>query len=462
MNRDGSGQKNLTNTPDNEEYDPAWSPNGFEIAYTRVGCETPRAGGSCVFKMFATGLGPINLTRAEHDIVCTGGGGTRRQYGSSQNPSWSPDGSKIAYDGPISCKDASTMQDATSGSNIWVMNSSDGDEKMDLIQDNATLDLDASWSPSGSKIAFSSDRHDLVFGDRDIYVADVSDEAPSPVERLPGSTGFDEVDPDWGPRPSDTFELLPRVPSVMRHFGWHNGARLQEKWFAAPPRVVGEDFDPKDAPKAPKDTTTIKMDSWVLTFPKAKAKYDELVVRTPERPVPACFNDKAQVEIVEMLKRHRKLSRQRESFGNLAAPVPNQNRDYIQQRAVESSFSEMANPNDMAAALNEFNLRCVVAGEVVPNPRTPGKHLIVIKEVGVYVRDSYDFQDRLPLVPQPLGFWDYSPPYASGIVPNPGAEHLFNSDYRKWRSENGEGGDFLVFSDLKKKPLSTPFRFSIG
>ena len=61
MNADGSGQVNLTKTPTIEEEDPAWSPLGGAIAYTRIGCATGD-GAHCVYRMNADGSGQTNLT----------------------------------------------------------------------------------------------------------------------------------------------------------------------------------------------------------------------------------------------------------------------------------------------------------------------------------------------------------------------------------------------------------------
>ena len=47
-------------------------------------------------------------------------------------------------------------------------------------------------------------------------------------------------------------------------------------------------------------------------------------------------------------------------------------------------------------------------------------------------------------------------------VPTAGAVSLYNDTYRQWRSANGEGGDYLVLSDLKKVPLDSPSKFITG
>ena len=61
---------------------------------------------------------------------------------------------------------------------------------------------------------------------------------------------------------------ITNIPKIMRARGWLDGAQLMEKWFAGPPT--------KPAFTTP-DTTTIKMNSWVLTFSRAKSVFDGLV-----------------------------------------------------------------------------------------------------------------------------------------------------------------------------------------
>jgi hypothetical protein len=108
-------------------------------------------------------------------------------------------------------------------------------------------------------------------------------------------------------------------------------------------------------------------------------------------------------------------------------------------------------PNDLVAALGAFTFRVVVAGSVTPV--LPGGHEVTITKVGVYVRDSFDFEGF-----QFLGFWDDATNTVSAINPLAGTA-VFNSSFREHRDKYHLGGDFLVFSDLKVTTLDPPHTF---
>ncbi|MFE9751343.1 HYR domain-containing protein [Saccharothrix saharensis] len=112
---EGGDARQLTNTPDEHESEPAFSPDGTRIAFTR-----------------SYGDGS--------DIVITDGGDERvLAYG--RHPSWSPDGTMIAL---------------LSGGGIRVVRVSDGAELATVPKPRHTLGYDEkpAWSPTGAVIAF--------------------------------------------------------------------------------------------------------------------------------------------------------------------------------------------------------------------------------------------------------------------------------------------------------------------
>ena len=190
VNVDGSGLVNLTNDPDGAESDAAWSPDGSRIAYTRSGCaQGSNEGGVCVYVMNADGTGQTLLTPEENYPECPGNapGSAHRRH--SEQPSWSPDGSRIAFAGYWN-----TCDSPGGGGDIWVMNA-DGSGKSNLINDKGTVDRQPAWSPDGTQIAFVSDRVDNPSGpDADIFTVPAGGGAITPL-----TSGLFTEDPDWGP-----------------------------------------------------------------------------------------------------------------------------------------------------------------------------------------------------------------------------------------------------------------------
>jgi hypothetical protein len=152
-----------------------------------------------------------------------------------------------------------------------------------------------------------------------------------------------------------------------------------------------------------------------------------------------------------MLRRRGLLARSGSSFGNLTRPAPDLDPDYINFRTVDFGVSDL---DDMTAALGNFAFRVVVAGEVEPLTGRGG-HRVTIRQVGVYVRDSFDFNGD-----QFLGYWDDSDNSVSMMNPFSGTG-VSNADFRAWRTANSRGGDFLVFSDVKLTSLTSPSSFTV-
>ncbi|MGH2730079.1 MAG: Calx-beta domain-containing protein [Actinomycetota bacterium] len=131
--------------------DPTYSPDGPKIAFEYD------EGIHAIGVMNADGSGATNIT--------PGGGANDGDY----DPSWSPDGAKIAFKRAFQ---------------IWTMNA-DGSGTIQL-----TTGTDASyptWSPDGTKIAFQRDD--------DIWVMDSDG---SDAINITNTPDVDEKEPDWG------------------------------------------------------------------------------------------------------------------------------------------------------------------------------------------------------------------------------------------------------------------------
>jgi hypothetical protein len=121
MNVDGTGVRALTST--GNDYDPHWSPDGTQIAFTRqeiVEVDGQSRATSDIFLMNADGTDVRRLT--------DGGSNARNLYAE-----WSPDGTKIAY-----------LAGITGGPGSLVVMNADGSDPTVLAEGDV---LGISWQP---------------------------------------------------------------------------------------------------------------------------------------------------------------------------------------------------------------------------------------------------------------------------------------------------------------------------
>jgi hypothetical protein len=206
------------------------------------------------------------------------------------------------------------------------------------------------------------------------------------------------------------------VVAEMEFMGWKEAAELLETWCERPPATAPRYSAPV--------THVIKVD-WVLQFARAKAAYEKIL---KER---IWTNPKSQEQMAGILKRKPRAAGR--PFGDLSRPVTEIDEEWINSRPVESGLALDA----LAGALGRFHLQVAVAGKLLSIGS--GELQVSIEEVGIYVKDSFDFNGS-----QFLGFWGHRD------------DPVNNDDFRQWRAQNNAGGDFRVFSDVKRTRLTPP------
>ena len=198
----GPGGENPTRlTSSIMDADPSWSPDGKKIAFTRF---NGCQNPECVFG----------------DVWVMDADGTDQSFVTKGfNPSWSPDGERLAYE---SCATSGFYPCDSDRRNVSLVNP-DGTGRVDLTSgmrsscnDNTTSrEVEPAWSPDGTRIAFASSAERCRM---EIYAMDADGTGKVRLSEA----GINEADgqPSWSPDREEivfsrSYEAeMPRVYSV--------------------------------------------------------------------------------------------------------------------------------------------------------------------------------------------------------------------------------------------------------
>jgi Tol biopolymer transport system component len=219
MTSNGKGQRNLTRTsPD--DANPDWTPDGSKVTYDVGGTQifASNADGTSMQRLIPGGFAPAwapsgqqiaytqNVEPSNSEIFAANadGSGARNLTNATSYDddaaTWSPDGTKIAF----------TRYIGAAGE-IFVMNA-DGSGLANLTNDPAS-DGEPTWSPDGTRIAFATNRGPT--GDMEIYVMNADGSNSVNLTNSPAN----ESDPDWqaiqgAPPPAPGTDRLCKVPNL--------------------------------------------------------------------------------------------------------------------------------------------------------------------------------------------------------------------------------------------------------
>ncbi len=143
MNSDGSGVTQLTKGL-YPNFAPAWSGDGAKIAFASI-----HSGVETVWVMKPDGSGQGQITKDQPPRIVD----NIAYPVNNENPSWSPDGTRIAY--------YSTNLDPRGSMGIFIMKADGSNPTRLVITNQGDFIVPQSapvWSPDGSKIAFVSSR----------------------------------------------------------------------------------------------------------------------------------------------------------------------------------------------------------------------------------------------------------------------------------------------------------------
>jgi TolB protein len=163
MNADGSSVVQLTHTGTNHDT-PSWSPDGRKIAFV-----SDRNGHEVIYVMDADGSSEQPVTSATADSI---------------HPNWSPDSRKLIY-----CADDDLHPPKKNEAAIYVVDLQSGQATTLISEGTNTY---PSWSPDGSKIAFRKMVGEM---NSEVFIANSDGTAQKNVTEHPAFDGW----PAWSP-----------------------------------------------------------------------------------------------------------------------------------------------------------------------------------------------------------------------------------------------------------------------
>ena len=253
------------------------------------------------------------------------------------------------------------------------------------------------------------------------------------------------------------------LPDAMDKMGWKVAPKLMRRWLNAPAwempvDVKTDDIDARRLAPSQVDIGTVTMD-WALGYPQVKKAYDASLVT---------WNTPNALTLLRIRLEAAGWQGGPFRLGDLSQST--QMVDATCQINYVPFGSKLDTLDDMKGALANAQLKVAVSGRVARNWLE--QDCFLVEELGVYVHDTYEFIDGL--LPQPLGVWSRDRCLSKaeivlwlpmGPIGRMTAFHGFygvgNSDFNSYRAKHGLGGDFVVYSDIKRIKLAKPVKIKL-
>jgi hypothetical protein len=255
---------------------------------------------------------------------------------------------------------------------------------------------------------------------------------------------------------------LDQIPGAMDKMGWPIAAQLMRHWFSIRPawvmpeevrvgRAGKQSFDPMNLLASQYDDQIVKM-SWLTTFSRVGPVIKDLIENWA--------SEAGKKILVENLMQAGWQPRQRSPFDFGRRINAARELDSVCQVNYRTVGSMLDTLDDLYGAIGMATLKIAVVGHVLWVSSVQ-KNFFHPEKIGIYLRDTYDFNNTGFESAVPLGMWSADrclgkaemAAYLSASMEVIAETYgdfvpVYNHDFRRWQRVNGTGGDFVVYSDV--------------
>lgn len=258
--------------------------------------------------------------------------------------------------------------------------------------------------------------------------------------------------------------MLDDIPNAMDQMNWTVAPKLMRRWLGAaawsmPADIKADRADPRTLAPAHIDLSIVTM-NWALSFERANAAYQELLT--------GWRSHRAEQRIKDKLSSAGWVGGPFK-FGDLSQPTPIVDAtSQINFKHIGGLFDPL---DDLYGALGRAQIKLAVTGKVARNWLE--QDCLLIDELGFYIHDTYEFIDAKG-DSQLLGVWSkdrclsktettawLAAPWFVRAVTWAGFVPVYNRDFERYRKKRKLGGDFVIYSDIKRVKLPTPVRVEL-
>jgi hypothetical protein len=267
-----------------------------------------------------------------------------------------------------------------------------------------------------------------------------------------------------------------KIPSIMTNLGWVKAAFLLETWFT---RAKYTRANGGATPVEISSAVYLNNLDWVIGTTEGKTTFENIFAKSfstgrGSYTSPLWRTNNAKLRLAELLKADGILTpgAKNVSFGyrnNYGAQDFERDTKYLSYSSFQTGIGTQL--THTVATLGSFVLKFALNGKVTHAPTAatsvqsgrgmintaakPNRYLVTPESVDVYLWDLFDFEDD-GLFSQPLGCWNEDDNSVSPTeVPVFGKKVCVNNaSFRQWRDANNAGGDFYVYTNVGRFPIT--------